>query len=186
MTCRDSVMAVAWAGLAAIGFMLASLRILRAGTTRRRETTRVHRGRRRGEKAMTREELDAIRARVDAATPGPWEWKWPELLQVATVGPHRYTAGRVLREDDDAIECASGENSEFIVHAREDIPRLLAEVERLTETRQRTIDEIVRWLHARHAEGAMLHPSPGALADRLARGEPWDPPESGSGSSIRA
>ena len=49
---------------------------------------------------MTQEERAAIRARCEAATPGPWE---------------RYF---VLHE--------SHPNAEFIVHARQDIPALLA------------------------------------------------------------
>ena len=75
-------------------------------------------------------DLDAIEARVNAATPGPW---WVE--QVGDFG-----------DKSAVIECVRwrgylntlhlGEDTptaEFIAHAREDVPALVAEVRRLTE-----------------------------------------------------
>lgn len=72
--------------------------------------------------------LAEIRARAEAATPGPWEHEYDErdawrvfgnpamLTTVLTPGiPPRYS------------------DAAFIAHAREDIPFLLAEVERLRE-----------------------------------------------------
>ena len=74
-------------------------------------------------------DLDAIEARVNAATPGPW---WVE--QVGDFG-----------DKSAVIECVRwrgylntlhlGEDTptaEFIAHAREDVPALVAEVRRLT------------------------------------------------------
>lgn len=64
--------------------------------------------------------LGEIRERVAAATEGPWEH-----------GDRQFTAG------DQA-------DAEFIAHAREDVPWLLAEVERLTAERDRARDLAAR------------------------------------------
>lgn len=69
---------------------------------------------------MNSEQLNAIKERAEKATPGPWE----------------------LDTDDNGIWNEGGRNylgsvnlsitdAEFIAHAREDIPQLVAEVERL-------------------------------------------------------
>ena len=76
---------------------------------------------------MTQERLDAIQARVDGATGGPWG-----------------CYGDGAHEVFDAGECSDGDRGEvvaavidklsdavFIAEAREDIPALLAEVKRL-------------------------------------------------------
>jgi hypothetical protein len=64
------------------------------------------------------EELQAIAARAEAATPGPWrsEGVW---FEIGEPGEHGFD------------NMASAEDAAFIAHARSDIPRLLAEVERL-------------------------------------------------------
>ena len=76
-------------------------------------------------------DLDAIKARAEAATAGPWEaddsdadgvnvgwYVWSDFDET-TVAPH-------LDHDD----------AEFIAHAREDVPALIAEVERLRAGRE--------------------------------------------------
>lgn len=70
---------------------------------------------------MNRDE--AIRARCEAATPGPWK----------LTKDGRYEDHDECRIDlpDDNIELCRYENGEFIAHARNDIPDLLDEVERL-------------------------------------------------------
>ena len=84
---------------------------------------------------MTDERLAEIKARADAATPGPWErnnlagrperevFAGDELIGDFGVG------GWEDDEGADRVEI----NAEFIAHARQDIPDLLAEVERLRE-----------------------------------------------------
>ena len=71
--------------------------------------------------------LDEIRARAEAATPGPW-------------GQGNINSGDgislldVYSEHAGYVKVASvwdSEDRDFIAHAREDIPYLLAEVERL-------------------------------------------------------
>ena len=82
---------------------------------------------------MTPERIAEIRARVEAATPGPWAWCPYKMYLLA----------------DNAMVCDSGEpeepgvrmrgagarlpinqNADFIAHARQDIPELITIVER--------------------------------------------------------
>ncbi len=69
-------------------------------------------------------DLPAIAARTDAATPGPWS-------STATY-PHL-----VMQPDDDGWMISFNlagkmvEDAAFVAHAREDVPALLAEVQRL-------------------------------------------------------
>ena len=69
-------------------------------------------------------DLEAIKARCEAATEGPWEF--------ADVAREVWVSGGnidvVSGEDGAYISDADGE---FIAHAREDVPALVAEVERL-------------------------------------------------------
>jgi len=64
-------------------------------------------------------DIEAIRARADKATPGPWH--------IEDYGYMWNNAGRVICKVYDNQR----RNADFIAHAREDIPDLLAEVERL-------------------------------------------------------
>ena len=76
---------------------------------------------------LTQSELEAIAKRAEVATEGPWKWDVEE---------------RGLWNDDQNVACVvsiKGEtwfdmhetDADFIAHAREDIPRLLAEIRRL-------------------------------------------------------
>ena len=99
---------------------------------------------------MTGDELEAIRARAEAAAPGPWEAEIGAEIEV-NAGSARTTwdgdigrpatswrsVDRILEVadadeelDDDEYEIVSA-NAEFIAHARDDIPALLDEVFRL-------------------------------------------------------
>lgn len=90
---------------------------------------------------MTREELDAIRARCDAATSGPWSSKahlsgfcvgldWREHFSAFDVSPHIASGVRGGAKGNDGLAQAAADG-EFIANARADMPALLAEVERL-------------------------------------------------------
>jgi hypothetical protein len=68
---------------------------------------------------MTDEQLAAIRARCEAATGGPWE-----VGHKCEIYTRHYQVGPI----GDFWEPA---DARFTAHAREDIPALLAEVERL-------------------------------------------------------
>ena len=77
---------------------------------------------------MTTEELEAIAARAAAATPGPWiGGRAASLLTPRFVYEVAYRRDLEARDSWTAWE----HNAEFIAHTREDIPALLAEVERL-------------------------------------------------------
>lgn len=78
---------------------------------------------------LTDEQLAEIKARAAAATPGPW---WAESVDCCVIS-------EALGDDDEGgcwvadFGCAFPDDGEFIAHAREDIPLLVSEVERLRE-----------------------------------------------------
>ncbi len=74
--------------------------------------------------------LEPIRARAEAATPGPW-MAWREYHGPVTAWRICTHDGNreVVAGDEGAIE--SGDDAEFIAHARSDVPALVGEVERL-------------------------------------------------------
>jgi hypothetical protein len=74
-------------------------------------------------------DLGAIKARADAATPGPWE-----------AGERCVWQAGMLNTAEIAVDCEHGNggiqrhvDAEFVAHARTDVPALLAEVKRLRE-----------------------------------------------------
>lgn len=75
----------------------------------------------------TDDRLAAIRVRAEAATDGPWlqlpPWKTVPTTRSAIISPNGDIADRIETEED----------AEFVAHAREDVPYLLDEVERLRE-----------------------------------------------------
>jgi hypothetical protein len=84
---------------------------------------------------MTDDELEAIRARANAATPGPWEVR--ELAK----GETRSAVCRVQDSSLDVFPVQDigssimadtiGTDEQFIAHAREDVPALVTEILRL-------------------------------------------------------
>lgn len=83
---------------------------------------------------LTDEQLAAIRERADAATPGPWA----TALEVDHDGQYW-----VVTPPDGSVlfsvckvghkgELKTEEDAEFIAHARQDIPALLAHIDALT------------------------------------------------------
>jgi hypothetical protein len=76
-------------------------------------------------KRLNAEELEAIRKRAEAATQGPW-------FDSETVYVVSNVSGDSIEWDADFIaETQEQSDAEFIAHAREDVPKLLAEIERL-------------------------------------------------------
>ncbi len=67
---------------------------------------------------VTKEELEAMKARAEAATRGEWSCKKWRVVALT---------GDALRWDAQRVESA---NAEFIAHAHQDLPRLIAEIER--------------------------------------------------------
>jgi cell division FtsZ-interacting protein ZapD len=73
---------------------------------------------------MTKEELDAIRNRVNGALPAPWEFERFNGRYTLFISEHI--------QADFSYLCVNEllNVAEFISHAREDVPTLLAEIER--------------------------------------------------------
>lgn len=90
--------------------------------------------------------LDAIKARLAAATPGPWEWSVRPKRHMLI---HRFSERghlTVLETEGDSeyaeYPCANEADRAFIEHAPSDIAALIAEVERLRAERA----AVVAWL----------------------------------------
>ncbi len=75
---------------------------------------------------MSEQELAAIEARADAATPGPWRAELFHTVWVVEYGPENDKS-----ECFDLLEDPSRETVAFIASARTDVPALAAEVRRL-------------------------------------------------------
>ena len=87
---------------------------------------------------MTPERLAEIRAREQAASPGPWI----SLGNHLESGPGDYS----LMWSEDGAPCAIAKDADcyFITHARQDIPDLLAEVEALASDNATMRDGLAR------------------------------------------
>ena len=102
---------------------------------------------------MTAEELEAIRQRLRAATPGPWRWwtscSYRRLSSDATGKDGDVLRGDIQRHDGQPDVICSEADKALIAHAPEDISALLVEVERLsTEMAARS-----------HALAALIEPA---------------------------
>lgn len=96
---------------------------------------------------MDAKQLAEIKAREQAATPGPWEYE--------CFGRYEDHDECILKTETDECEISAKEDAEFIAHARTDIPALVAEVEQLQtaqlkafnagyDVQQKHLDETVR------------------------------------------
>ena len=72
-------------------------------------------------------DLDAIWARADKATPGPWHKEHDEYGCV-DIGNYGWVATGPFVPQYDVDSPQGQADAEFIAHAREDVPALLAEV----------------------------------------------------------
>ena len=77
-------------------------------------------------------DLDPIRARLAAATPGPWERMPAEVSDTRPADCYDVWGG-----DDWLCASVHHTNADLIAHAPADLAALVAEVERLRETVQR-------------------------------------------------
>lgn len=73
-------------------------------------------------KRLTNEQIEAIRKRAEAATEGPWRIGKQSPNGLNNIG----TMGGLL-----TAQTLNEADAEFIAHAREDVPALLAEIDRL-------------------------------------------------------
>lgn len=92
---------------------------------------------------MSDERLAEIRAREQAATVGPWAYtRWDDTFFMATFGVRAAERVVAYAEHDRGPECAD-EDMDFIAAARQDVPDLLSEVERL-RTRNAALAAVLR------------------------------------------
>lgn len=80
--------------------------------------------------SMTDQELEEIRLRCDAATSGPWV-SYVEGRDHSSGSNFIMTGEGDSRGEDIELAGASVADQDFIAHARQDIPTLLSEIERL-------------------------------------------------------
>ena len=78
---------------------------------------------------VSNEELHKIKSRCDAATPGPWISFLEDRDHLSGESFIARGANRV--EADLYLSGATDSDIDFIAHARQDIPLLLGEIERL-------------------------------------------------------
>ena len=86
---------------------------------------------------MTEAQLEEIRVRCDAATPGPWRF----VIHCENYGQGYGATTFFVQQGDELLKIGMAEGSQdalkmrndtqFIAHAREDISLLLYEIERL-------------------------------------------------------
>ena len=74
---------------------------------------------------LTTDEIEAIKARCERATAGPWK-SFIETREKISGSEFIQTGG-----EDIYLTGATEADQDFIAHARQDIPRLIAEIERL-------------------------------------------------------
>lgn len=95
-------------------------------------TVHIARGRHAPGDPLSEADLATIAARADAATPGPW-WAWDRGVgwHIATEDPNATADVPALLPEGIRTDLGRREDAEFIAHAREYVPRLVAEVRRL-------------------------------------------------------
>lgn len=101
---------------------------------------------------MNAEQLNAIKERAAKAMPGPW-YRGEGYEQMY---PGYYVASEangliVLAEEEGILR---DEDVQFIAHAREDVPALVAEVERLNSVKHRLNSDVE--LYRKQYEGAQI------------------------------
>ena len=113
--------------------------------------------------------LDAIKARAEAATGGPWRVQ----LDGFDYGPWDEVYVDNARGQCPCTPCGVS-NAEFIAHARSDVPVLVAAVE-VVLAMHKEVQWAESWptcLHCNDAEGSPLaYPCPTVAAIRTALGE---------------
>ncbi|MBS4195388.1 hypothetical protein [Lederbergia citri] len=82
---------------------------------------------------LSKEEIETIRKRAEAATEGPWfHTNYHVATKPEVHGGYPPNSASICETcDGEYIENYNKADAEFIAHARTDIPKLLAEIERL-------------------------------------------------------
>ncbi len=106
-------------------------------------------------------DLEAIKARIEAATTGPWTHEIGEysgdnwLIGSLYLGTGLDNNTHTVHVTTDHIHASelwgegAGGDADFIAHAREDVPALVAEVERL-QAEAEAVREKVEWYDMMH------------------------------------
>ena len=81
-------------------------------------------------KALSDRELNEIRQRCEATTPGPWR-SLIEGRDHSSGSSFIMTGDGESRGEDIELNGGTAADQDFIANARQDIPRLLAEIDRL-------------------------------------------------------
>ena len=100
---------------------------------------------------MTKQELAEMRARAEAATPPPWK--------AHCTGPEDrdWSVDRVAMMEQECGAIRNERDATFIAHAREDVPSLLAEIDRLHKLLQDTLP----WIDVLHNYYSTMEELPG-------------------------
>ena len=100
---------------------------------------------------MTRPPIEAIEARANAATPGPWRYRGKSNTVHESPGREEFEYGPKIFGFDDGVDEIRNEDASFLVHARTDIPALLEYIRAL----ERHINfEPARWEQWERDQGA--------------------------------
>lgn len=92
---------------------------------------------------LPREERDAIRARAEAATPGPWVVNVKERTVRSLADGYDGTEwGGTILYDDSCGERPIPGDAYFIAHARTDVPALLDALDAAEAENERLVDEV--------------------------------------------
>lgn len=86
-------------------------------------------------------DLDAIQARADAATRGPWKYRekfyTEEAERGCEVGEDNYAVPQMVARTNRGRGDSGRADAEFIAHAREDVPALVAALRRVLDNHPR-------------------------------------------------
>jgi hypothetical protein len=83
---------------------------------------------------LSDDDLAAIEARAQAATPGPWQHREQFIETVANKAGNEQLLGITTQRNEEGLDALPGTaNACFIAHARVDVERLLNEVRRLRQ-----------------------------------------------------
>lgn len=133
----------------------------------------------------TTNDLDAITARADAASEGPWETR-PSLGRVASL-LGRWSVETTEAVDDPrniSYEVNGAADAEFIAHAREDVPALIAEVHELRAERDAYRSDAEAWRRHMALQASVDNATPPRHVTGGPTGEPPRRPRGGSPSYV--
>lgn len=92
---------------------------------------------------MTKLDLEAIKARCEAATPGPWNVAIGNFSDDVSVV---YVGSPGPKGSDQERYNLSKDDQKFVAHARADVPALVAEVEKLYAALMKESDKVLELL----------------------------------------